>query len=50
MKGLGKPIEKNPIQKLEKTVKINEKLPHVKKPLARKRFFVQTPFFTLLKN
>ena len=38
-------LEKNPIQKIEKTVKIKLKLPHVnKKPLARKRIFVQTPF------
>ena len=38
-------LEKNPIQKIEKTVKIEVKLPHVnKKPLARKRIFVQTPF------
>ena len=38
-------FEKNPIQKIEKTVKIKVKLPHVnKKPLARKRIFVQTPF------
>ena len=37
-------LEKNPIQKIE-TVKIKVKLPHVnKKPLARKRIFVQTPF------
>ena len=37
-------LEKNPIQKLEKTVKIKVKLPHVnKKSLARKRI-VQTPF------
>ena len=37
-------LEKNPIQKIEKTVKIEVKLPHVnKKPLARKRIFVQTP-------
>ena len=43
--GLGKPFRKNPIQKIEKTVKIKVKLPHVdKKPLARKRNFVQTPF------
>ena len=36
-------LEKNPIQKIEKTEKV--KLPHVnKKPLARKRIFVQTPF------
>ena len=40
-----KHLEKNPIQKIEKTVKINVKLPHVnKKPLARNRIFVQTPF------
>ena len=38
-------LEKNPIQKIEKTVKIEVKLPHVnKKPLARKRTFVQTLF------
>ena len=38
-------LEKNPIQKIEKTEKIKVKLPHVnKKPLARKRIFVQTPF------
>ena len=38
-------LEKNPIHKIEKTVKIKVKLPHVnKKPLARKRIFVQTPF------
>ena len=38
-------LEKNPIQKIAKTVKIRVKLPHVnKKPLARKRIFVQTAF------
>ena len=38
-------LEKNPIQNIEKTAKITVKLPHVnKKPLARKRNFVQTPF------
>ena len=38
-------VEKNPIQKIEKTVKIKANLPHVnKKPLPRKRIFVQTPF------
>ena len=38
-------LEKNPIQKIEKTVKIRVKLPHVnKKQPARKRFVVQTPF------
>ena len=37
-------LEKNPIQKIEKTVKIRVKLPHVnKKPLPRNRIFVQTP-------
>ena len=45
MNGLENHLEKNPIQKTEKTVKIKVKLPHVnKKPLARKRNFVQTPF------
>ena len=45
MNGLGKPFRKNPIQKIEKTVKIKVKLPHVnKKPLARKRIFVLSPF------
>ena len=38
-------LENNPIQKIEKTVNIEMKLPHVhKKPLARKRISVQTPF------
>ena len=38
-------LEKNSIQKIEKTVKIRVKLPHVnKKPLQRNRIFVQTPF------
>ena len=38
-------LEKNPIQKIEKTVNIKVKLPHLnKKPLARKRTFVQTSF------
>ena len=43
---IGKTIwKKNPIQKIEKTVKIKVKLPHVnKEPLARKRIIVQTPF------
>ena len=41
----GNHLEKNAIQKIEKTVKIRVKLPHVnKKPLARNRIFVQTPF------
>ena len=41
------PIQKNrnPIQKIEKTVKIRVNLPHMnKKPLPRNRIFVQTPF------
>ena len=39
-------LEKKPNhQKIQKTVKIEAKLPHVnKKPLPRKRIFVQTPF------
>ena len=38
-------LEKNPIEKIEKTLKIEVKLPHVnKKPLARNPIFVQTPF------
>ena len=38
-------LEKNPIQKIEQTVKIRVKLPHVnKKPLPRNLIFVQTPF------
>ena len=38
-------LQKIPIQKIEKTVKIKVKLPHViKKTLTRKRIFVQTPF------
>ena len=38
-------LEKTRSQKIEKTVKIKVKLPHVnKKPLAIKRIFVQTPF------
>ena len=42
---LGNHLAKNPIQKLEKTVKIKVKLPHEsKKPLARKQIFVQTRF------
>ena len=38
-------LEKNRIQKMDKTVKIKVQWPHMnKKPLARKRIFVQTPF------
>ena len=38
-------LEKNPIQKIGKTVKIKVKLLHLnEKPLARKLIFVQTPF------
>ena len=44
MNGLENHLEKNPIQKIEKTVNIKKKLSHVsKKEQARKRFFVQTP-------
>ena len=40
---IGKTIKN--FEKLEKKVKIGVKLPHVnKKPLARKRIFVQLPF------
>ena len=50
MNGLGKPFTKNPIQKIEKTVKIKVKLPHVnQKPLPRNRIFVQTPFSLYFK-
>ena len=45
MNGLGKPFRKNPIKKSKKTVKIKVNSPLVnKKPIARKRIFVQTPF------
>ena len=45
MNGLGKPFRKKSDTKNQKTVKIKLKLPHViKKPLARKRIFVQTLF------
>ena len=38
-------LGKKPDPKYQKTVKINVKLPHVnRKPLARKRIFVQIPF------
>ena len=51
MNGLRKPFKKNAIQKIEKTVKIEVKLPHVnKKSLARKRIFVQTPFLDSTSN
>ena len=49
MNGLGKPIRKKILSKKlkKKTVKIKVKLPQVnkKKPLARKRISVQTPFY-----
>ena len=42
--------EKNLIQKTEKNSKIRVKLPHVyKKPLARKRIFVETVFILYFK-
>ena len=38
-------LEKNPIQKIEKTENQSEMVAcEQKKPLARKRIFVQTPF------
>ena len=49
-------LEKNTIQKIEKTEKIKMKLPHVNKKTtsaqARKRIFVRTPFsyYTLNKK
>ena len=43
LNGLGKPFRKKSDPKIEKTVKIRVKLPHVnKKPLPRNRIFVQT--------
>ena len=53
MNGLGKPFWKQKIlsKKLKKTVKIKVKLPHVnKKPQARKRIFVETPFSHSILN
>ena len=45
MNRLGKPVRKKLDAKIEKTVKIEVKMPHVnKKPLARKRNLAQTPF------
>ena len=51
MNGLRKPFRKKSDPKnRKKTVKIKVKLPHVnKKPLARKRIFVQTPFSLYFK-
>ena len=40
-------LEKNPIQKIEKTVKTIVKLRHLNIKLARTRIFVQTPFCSL---
>ena len=41
-------LEKNPIQKIEKTVKIRVKLPHVnKKPLPRNMNFCSNAIFSL---
>ena len=43
-------LEKNPIQKIEKTVKIKVKLPHVnKKPLAKANFCSNTLFALYFK-
>ena len=42
--GLEQTMRKDQIKKIKKTEQIKVKLPHVnKKPLARKRIFVQTP-------
>ena len=50
MDGLGKPFRRKSDPKKEKTVKTKVNLPHVnKKPLARKRIFVPTPFFQYFK-
>ena len=50
MNGLGTPVRKNSIEKIEKkTVKIKVKLSHVnKKPVARKQIFVQTSLSHIL--
>ena len=43
-------LEKNPIQKIEKTIKIRVKLPHVnRKQLPRNRIFVQKVFSLYFK-
>ena len=45
MSELGEPLRKKSGKKIGKTAKIQVKLQHVnKKPLARNRIFVQTPF------
>ena len=44
MNGLEKLFRKIRSKKSKKTVKIKVELPHMKKPQARKRIFVQTPF------
>ena len=50
MTGLGKPIRKDPIKKSRKQLKIKAQKPHVnKKPVARNRIFVHTPFSLYLK-
>ena len=49
MNGLGKPFKEKSDSKNRKTAKMKVKLPHVnKKPLARKRIFVQNTIFSLL--
>ena len=48
MNGLEKSLEKNPIQKIEKTVKIKVKLPHVnKKTTTDKANFCSNTVFSL---
>ena len=46
MNGLENHLEKNPVQKIEKNSKNESEIAacEQKKPLARKRIFVQTPF------
>ena len=48
MNGLGKPV-RNPIQKIERTVNIEVKTPHVnEKPLRESDFFFKHRFLTPL--
>ena len=47
MNGLGKPFTKNPIQKIEKTVNIKVKLPHVNKTTSEKANFCSNTIFSL---
>ena len=50
MNGLGKSLRKNPIQKIEKTVKIKVKLPHANKNHQQEsEFLVKHRFHSTLK-